>query len=77
MYNSNDIEEQLRIEKEQLAKEELHKQGTIPGYTFAVSNDGGKTGVCWRDNAFDAADYAKTLKGMNGFCVVLVKKKTE
>ena len=49
--------------------------GTIPGIGFAVSNDGGKTCVAYRDNVHAALDYLK-LQNVNGgnYAVVVVKR---
>ncbi len=49
---------------------------TISGIVFGVSNDGGKTGVAWRDNVFDAFKYLD-LQNVNGgnYAVVAVRKQ--
>jgi len=49
--------------------------GAVDGVMFAVSNDGGKTGVAWRENVFDALAYL-ALQNVNGgdYAVVAVRK---
>ena len=51
-------------------------KGCIEGVIFAVSNDGGKTGVAWRNNVFEALEYLE-LQNKNGgdYAVVVVKKQ--
>lgn len=43
---------------------------------FTVSNDGGKTGVAWRDDVHEALDYLdlQNAGGMTDYCVVAVRK---
>jgi len=42
---------------------------------FTVSNDGGKTGIYWRDNAKECLDYLEPHKDtMSDYCVVAVRK---
>lgn len=49
--------------------------GSVAGIIFAVSNDGGKTGVAWRENVFDALAYLDLQnKGGGGYSVVAVRK---
>jgi len=52
------------------------RTGTVHGVIFVVSNDGGKTGVAWRDNVFDAFKYLD-LQNVNGgnYAVVAVRKQ--
>lgn len=46
--------------------------GKIQGIVFAVSNDGGKTGVAWRENVHDAMAYCDLQGG--DYAVVAVRK---
>ncbi len=53
-------------------------QGRIPGIGFAVSNDGGKTGVAWRENVFDALDYQRLQNSAGAeYAVVAVPVRPE
>lgn len=67
--------------KEHVGEENLtifpKENGIIPGVVFAVSNDGGKTGVAWRDNVFDAFKYLdmQNVNGVNNYAVVALSKK--
>lgn len=52
--------------------------GVVSGVVFAVSNDGGKTGVAWRENIFDAFAYLDLQnKGGGDYAVVAVRKKPQ
>ena len=50
--------------------------GQIPGIGFAVSNDGGKTCVAWRDDVFDALDYLalQNRNGVDDYAVVALQR---
>ncbi len=49
--------------------------GSISGVRFAISNDGGKTGVFWHDDVFRALDYLSLYDNVeHNYCVVVVKK---
>ena len=53
----------------------MQRAGSVPGIIFAVSNDGGKTGVAWRENVHDALAYLDLQNvGGRGYCVVAVRK---
>jgi hypothetical protein len=53
----------------------MQRAGSVPGIIFAVSNDGGKTGVAWRENVHDAMAYLDLQNvGGRGYCVVAVRK---
>lgn len=67
------VQDDLRNEKVVIHS----KEGTIAGVIFAVSNDGGKTGVAWRENVFDAFKYLdiQNVNGVNDYAVVAVSKK--
>jgi hypothetical protein len=47
-----------------------------PAVIYCVSNDGGKTGVAWRENVLDALAYLdlQNAGGMTDYCVVAVRK---
>ena len=49
--------------------------GSVVGVLFAVSNDGGKTGVAWREDVHEAFAYLD-LQNVNGgnYAVVAVRK---
>jgi hypothetical protein len=49
---------------------------SVPGVIFAVSNDGGKTAVAWRENIDDAFAYLdiQNRNGVNCYSVVAVRK---
>ncbi len=52
--------------------------GTIPGIIFTVSNDGGKTGIYWRENVFDVLKYFEPHRDvMKGYSVVAVRKPSK
>jgi len=58
----------------------LQKPASVPPpqseVVFAVSNDGGKTGIFWRDNALECLDWLEPHKqNMPAYCVVAVRKK--
>ena len=46
---------------------------------FAVSNDGGKTGVAWRKDVHDALAYLdlQNAGGRTDYCVVAVRKSPQ
>jgi hypothetical protein len=46
---------------------------------FAVSNDGGKTGVAWRDDVHEALAYLdlQNAGGRTDYCVVAVRKSPQ
>jgi hypothetical protein len=49
---------------------------SIPGIRFAVSNDGGKTGVAWRRNVHQALDYLDKQNASGGdYAVVAVRSQ--
>jgi hypothetical protein len=51
--------------------------GEAPGIVFAVSNDGGKTGVAWRDNLQEAMAYCDKQNANGGdYAVVAVRRKS-
>lgn len=53
----------------------VQRAGSVAGVIFAVSNDGGKTGVAWRENIHEAFAYLD-LQNVNGrdYAVVAVRK---
>jgi len=54
---------------------EQNPPGTIPGIIFTASNDGGKTGIYWRENIFEVLAYLEPHKDTLGdYCVVAVRK---
>lgn len=55
----------------------LNPPNTLPGYFFAVSNDGGKTCVACRERIEDAMQYleAQNSGGLNDYAIVVVKGK--
>jgi len=46
---------------------------------FAVSNDGGKTGVAWREDVHEALAYLdlQNAGGSTDYCVVAVRKSLQ
>lgn len=47
----------------------------IPGVIFTVSNDGGKTGIYWREDVNECLDYLEPHKAeMPDYAVVAVRK---
>ena len=50
------------------------KDGEVRGVMFAVSNDGGKTGVFWRDNVLECLNYKELYYKDSPWHVVAVRK---
>lgn len=54
------------------------ENGVVSGVIFTVSNDGGKTGVYWRENVFECLEYhEKYYKEHGTWQVVAVRKNVD
>jgi hypothetical protein len=58
---------------------EARRAAAASSVVFAVSNDGGKTGVAWREDVHDALSYLdlQNAGGITDYCVVAVRKSPQ
>jgi hypothetical protein len=55
--------------------EQTVTNGIIPGFIFTVSNDGGKTGIFWRESLVEVMEYFEPHASvMTDYAVVAVRK---